>query len=126
MAEEFGDKINKITAELPEARRDVDKVRTSGPTGMTTGGPPAITTVRKKNPENFQPGAIAGREARWTTWAFVFGGYFSDVAPKGEEFLNWCSNQPMEITEGTLTTTEVPVEFRAEAKDLSKVLYKEL
>ena len=32
----------------------------------------------------------------------------------------------MEITQSTLTSTEVPIDFRAEAKELSKVLYKEL
>ena len=90
-------------------------------------GPPSITTVRKKNPpKGFQPGAVTGREARWATWAFIFGGYFADRASHGEQFLEWCAAAPMEITEISLRSSDIPPESRDDAERLSKLLYKEL
>ena len=83
----------------------------SGPMGAPISGPPGITTVRKKSPpKGFQPEPIAGREARCTTWALIFGGYFADLAPKGEELLEWCAAEPMEITKSKsiLSSTDVP------------------
>ena len=51
---------------------------------------------KRKPPNKYAPGPITGREARWSTWAFDFAGFFDRQCPGGEAFLEWVKALPRE------------------------------
>ena len=88
---------------------------------------PRVQAVRKtKPPACFVPGGVVGREARWASWAFRFGGYFSEQQVAGEEFLEWVGDQKSEIKDGDLDDFDDLHRGDARAADLNENLYKEL
>ena len=57
-----------------------------------------MSSIRKtKPPNNFVPGGVAGRDERWATFTFKFGGYFAEQVEAGEEFLDWAREQQKSI-----------------------------
>ena len=75
---ELDDKVDALESKI-------ERLRSPTGIGSAFSNSSGIITVRKKAPpKGFQPGPVVGREARWATWAFVFGGYFADLAKHGE------------------------------------------
>ena len=86
-----------------------------------------VQAIKKsKPPKPFEPGPIAGREARWAAWAFQFGGYFGEQVDHGEEFLEWVQKTKSEIKPGDVDDFDEMHSLDSVGINIDAALYKEL
>lgn len=80
---------------------------------------------KTKPPPCFVPGPVSGREARWASWSFSFGGYFAEQVEDGEDFLEWAAGQEGEVDHNVLDDFDKLV-AKEVAVELDAALYREL